>query len=62
MQSILETVLIFILRQILTPELIKQGEVALVAYLKNLASDTANKVDDFMVEAVAEALNVPYSK
>ncbi len=58
MSSVIETLIIFLVKQILTPDLIKSGERALVAELRKLAADTTNKVDDYMVDVIAEALGV----
>lgn len=58
MSTVLETLILFLVKQILTPELIKHGEKALVEFLKKLAADSRTKVDDYMVEVIAEALGV----
>lgn len=58
MSSVVETLLLFIMRKFLSPELIKTGEVALIAFLRKMAADTSNRVDDAMVDLIAEALGV----
>lgn len=58
MGPVLETLLLFIVKQLVTPELIKQGETALVKYLQTLAADSSNKIDDYMVQVIADALGV----
>lgn len=62
MQNLLETILLFLLRKLLTPELIKGAEQAFIHWLKGLAADTSNKIDDYMVEVIADALGIPYDK
>ncbi len=59
MDKVLEQVLIFVLKQLLSGNVVDEGKKALVAYLAELAKDTSNKVDDYMVSVIAEALGVP---
>lgn len=59
MQGVLEQMLLFIVKQLLTDKVVYEAKVQLVAYLKTLSADTTNKIDDFMVQIIADALGVP---
>lgn len=59
MQGVLEQMLLFIVKQLLTDKVVYEAKVQLVAYLKALSADTTNKIDDFMVQIIADALGVP---
>lgn len=54
----MNAVLEYLVKQILTPEVVKEAEKKLVLLLKDLAAKTDNRVDDYVVEVVAEALGV----
>ena len=58
MGPIAEKLLLMLISQLLTPELIKKFEVYVVQWLWQLAQSSDNKVDDAMVRAIAEALGV----
>jgi hypothetical protein len=58
MNGVLEKVLLYVLGQLITPEVVKQFEKEVVVKLRALAADTSTKVDDTMVEIIAEALGV----
>ncbi len=60
LQEWLLKVLIDTLGKMLTPEVVKHAEVELVAWLKLQVANTANDIDDKIVEVIANALGVPY--
>jgi hypothetical protein len=62
MESFLEQLLVKALKGLITEELVKHAEASLVAFLKAYAASTPSKLDDAVVEAVANALGVPYVK
>lgn len=58
MSSVVEAVVLFLVKQIITEGVVKEAEKKLVEFLKGLAAKTDNRVDDYVVEVVAEALGV----
>lgn len=58
MDSIIEQWILGLVKQLITKEVVQKFEVQLVTYLKGLAADTSNKIDDAMVQAIADALGV----
>lgn len=58
MQAILTQLLVSIVTQLLTPDLIKQGEASFVNYLWTLAKDQNNPLEESVVVALAKALGV----
>lgn len=59
MQELLLKILVNVLGRLLTPEVIRTAEVELVAWLKVQATSTTNKIDDAVVQIIADALGVP---
>lgn len=59
MNGVLEKMLLYIIGQLITPDVVKEFEKQVVAKLRELAASTDNKVDDAMVDIIAEALGVP---
>lgn len=58
MNGVLEKMLLYIISQLVTPDVVKEFEKQIVAKLRELAASTATKVDDTMVDIIAEALGV----
>lgn len=58
MNGVLEQVLLYVLHQLVTPDVVKEFERQVVAKLRALAADTSTKVDDAMVDVIAAALGV----
>lgn len=58
MNPLIEKLLLLALKQLITDQVVKEAEVQLVAFLKDLAAKSDNKIDDFMVQVIAEALGV----
>ncbi len=59
MRPVLEAIALFLVKQIVTDDLVKAGEKALVDWLKSQVAKTDNKIDDYVVQVIAEALGVP---
>ncbi len=63
MPAWIEKILVGILTKYLTPEVIaefeKQAAVFVVGKLREFAASTDSKIDDAIVQVVAEALGVP---
>lgn len=62
MNAVLENVLLLVIKQLLTDELVMKLKVQMVEGLKKLALESDNRVDDYVVEVVAEALGVVLPK
>ncbi len=58
MSSVVESIVLFLIKQVLTESVVKEFEKQVVLYLKKLAADSSNKVDDYMVQVIADALGV----
>lgn len=52
-------ILVAELTKLLTPEKVKEWEIMFVAYLRDKAKTTPGSIDDAVVEAIANALQVP---
>lgn len=58
MNGVLEQLLLYVLKQLVTPDVVKEFEKQVVAKFRELAKQTDNKVDDAMVDVIAAALGV----
>lgn len=58
MDSIIEQWLLELVKQFVTKELVTKFEVQLITFLKAYAASTPTKIDDAIVQAVADALGV----
>lgn len=58
MDSVLEQVLIAIVKKLITQDVIDGAKVSLIAYLRGLAANTSNQLDDSLVNILADALGV----
>lgn len=58
MKSLVEKLVLKLLRSLITDEVIKQAKAALIGHLRALAKRTDTKVDDVMVDILEEALDV----
>lgn len=58
MGGVLDDVLLYVLRQLITPDVVKQFDSQIIAKLRELAASTSTKVDDAMIDIIAEALGV----
>lgn len=58
MDGVLDQVLLYVLKQLITPDVVKEFEKQVVAKLRGLAANTSTKVDDAMVDIIAQALGV----
>lgn len=58
LQDILLKMLVKVIGQLLTPEVVKQAEEALVCWLKAQVANTDNEIDDEVVAIIAKALGV----
>lgn len=54
----IEKIILMLIGQVLTPEVIEEAKVQAIAFLRELAKKTDNKLDDTMVDVLAEALGV----
>lgn len=57
MGPLVEKILISIMRKILNEEVVAKAKVELIAFLRELALKSDNKLDDAMVDIIEEALN-----
>lgn len=58
MREILIGLLLEILEKLVTPDLVKVAKEKAVAYLRELAKQSDNELDDKLVDIVAKALGV----
>ncbi len=59
MGPIIEAFVLFVIRRMITPELIKQGEAFVVEKLREWADSTSSRVDDTLVEILASVWGIP---
>lgn len=57
-EKMLMELLVKIVGQLLTPEVVKKAKEQLVCWLKSQVANTANEIDDKVVEIIAKALEV----
>lgn len=60
MNPILEKILLEIIKKLISDEVVLNAKKHLVEFLSMLAKQSDNKIDDYMVSVIAEALGVPY--
>ena len=59
MSIAIQNMVIWVLRQVLTADVIKGAEVELIAFLKACAAKTSSPIDDALIKMLADALGVP---
>ncbi len=62
MQDFMIRMLMKLLGELITPELVEKAKVEAVCWAKGQVANTANKIDDQFVEILAEALGVDCPK
>jgi hypothetical protein len=58
MRDLLLRAIVKLLGQLVTPEMLKGLKDELIAYLRELAKKTENKLDDALIDILADALEV----
>ncbi len=57
-EKMLMELLVKIVGQLLTPDVVKKAKEQLICWLQSQVSNTANEIDDKVVEIIAKALEV----
>jgi len=61
-KNMLLKILVEVLGKLITPELVEKFKVDVILYVAELAKQSDNKVDDAIVEILAEAMGVDVPK